>query len=69
MAVKYQKLPSNILRPKNTGKNKKVGDFFEIKIRDKLPFFILRTIGRVRIRGQVPKTILYYTATKKHRKK
>ena len=56
-----------VLFSENTAENKKVGDFFEIKVHEKIPFVILQIIGRVRIRDQKPKTTLHYTAPKKHR--
>ena len=48
---------------KTPRKRAKGCDFFEIKNREKLAFFIRRIIGRLKNRGQKPKTTLHYTAT------
>ena len=55
--------------PKTPRKWAKGCDFFEIKNREKLAFFILRIMGKVKNRGQEPKTTLHYTAIETHRKK
>ena len=45
----------------------KVRNFFAIKNHEKLSFFMLGIMGRVRIRGKPPKTTLKHVATNKYR--